>query len=168
MRGSFHFFTQWSSIARGIQMILSLRLDGKKNVNEFLCPATGNGIIRRPYETLNVGHGAYLVLHCAQEATQISAVTGDLTVFEGQYMAILPLPVLPELPEEPSRAVMNHMGPLLGYTWQKVQKQLTDAYRYLLWHSGLRYVRRSPIALFHPSSPPGVPVTSSDLRWGFL
>ena len=100
---------------------LILAVGWEEECERVLCPATGNGIIRRPYETLNVGHGAYLVLHCAQEATQISAVTGDLTVFEGQYMAILPLPVLPELPEEPSRAVMNHMGPLLGYTWQKVQ-----------------------------------------------
>ena len=131
-----------------------------------LCPITANGMVRRPYDTLNVGHGAYLVVHCAQEATQIMEVTGDLTTFEGQYMAILPLPVLQELPDEPSHAIMGHMGPLLGYTWQKVrsnvkyfQRALTDAYRYLFWHSGLRYVRRSPIALFYPSAQPGIQVT---------
>ena len=138
----------------------------EEECERVLCPITANGIVRRPDETLNVGHGAYLVVHCAQEATQISAVTGDLITFEGQYMAVLPFPALPELPAEPSHAVMNHMGPLLGYTWQKVrsnvkyfQRALTDAYRYLFLHSGLRYIRRSPIALFHSSAPPGLPVT---------
>ena len=108
----------------------------EEDCDRVLCPITANGIVRRPYEMLNVGHGAYVVVHCAQEAAMISAVTGDLITFEGQCMAVLPFPVLPELPDEPSHTVMSRMGPLLGYSWQKVrsnikyfQRALTDAYR---------------------------------------
>ena len=49
---------------------------------------------------------------------------------------------------------MQHMEPLLGLSLPKVQINvqnfqiaLTDAYRYLFWHSGLKYIMRSMLAL---------------------
>lgn len=45
-----------------------LRLVGwEEECERVLCPVTRNGLVRRPYELLNVGHGAYVILHVAPE-----------------------------------------------------------------------------------------------------
>ena len=131
-----------------------------------LCPVTCNGLVRRPYERLNVGHGAYLIVHLAPEAGLIQSVTANLASTESHFMTLLPRPDPRELPAESFRRVMQHMGPLLGLSLPKVQINvqnfqiaLTDAYRYLFWHSGLKYIMRPVLALFHASEPPGRALT---------
>ena len=147
------------------------RIGWSEECERVLCPVTCNALSRRPYEQFNVGHGAYLIVHLAPEANLIHLVTADLTSTEGHFMTLLPRPDPRDLPLDPVRRVMQHMGPLLGLSLPKVQINvnnfqlaLTDAYRYLFWHSGLKYIMRSMLALFHASDPPGRSLTFTRFR----
>ena len=147
------------------------RVGWTEDCERVLCPVTCNGLVRRPEDHLNVGHGAYLIVHLAPEASRIQTVTANLASTEGHFMTLLPRPDPRDLPADAFRRVMHHMGPLLGLSLPKVQINvqnfqiaLTDAYRYLFWHSGLKYIMRPMLALFHASDPPGRTLTFTRFR----
>ena len=127
-----------------------------------LCPVWANGEPRRPDMNMNVGHGAYIIVYAVQEADRIQEITGDLTNFAGQFHLLLP-PVTPEeVPQHFLPALARTMIPLTGISMNKLQTNvercqitLTEWYRWLFRDTGMKYIRRSPIALFHASDPPG-------------
>eukprot|EP00435_Cladocopium_sp_Y103_P075839 s140_g66.t1 len=139
--------------------------------SRVLCPVWANGDTRRPLERLDIGHGSFVIVSATDDVDRIDSITGDLVNFPEQFRTVIVRADPVEIPADFAQQVavamaLDDLAEQQAVRWHAITYQLalTDWYRWLYRNSGMRYIRRNPLALFHPTLPPGQPLVF--LRFG--